>query len=464
MKTKKLITLFGALALSTLALTAHAEGNVAKIGDTEYATLGDAFASATAEPTTVTLIGDITDTSTITLAEGKNVILDLAGHKITAGYQSGSTVAHDYALDNRGTLTIKDSVGTSLISARGMYNKGNGKMTIESGNFESIDSNGGGACVWNEADLTVTGGSFAFTGNKSGNNAGACIINNKKADITGGEFTSRYICIFNQNGGTLDISNATMTRPAGSDYYFQTIKSQYSTVILNNVTINALNGGGIEAAGGSATINNCTINVTTPDAPTDHNATCIAVSNGGTININGGTYTSEKFGFYVFNSGGTINIDGDTTLKADKVALKADYNNQYNSKIVVNSGKITGAIEHATQAEIIANGGSFSDTANLTIADGKLLTENGDVVEGQKLEASAAFNQTEGETTTENVGRFFNVTTAAGKTTAVATFKDGDKTASDTLKLPAVDGEGNIAFSILLIGATENVTGQIIYQ
>ena len=86
MKRKLLsILLTFCLAFSLLPTAALAEepANVAKVGDTEYATLAEAVNAATTENSTVTLLKDVTELETISITGGKKVDLNLNEKNIT---------------------------------------------------------------------------------------------------------------------------------------------------------------------------------------------------------------------------------------------------------------------------------------------------------------------------------------------------------------------------------------------
>lgn len=75
---------------------------VAKIGDNYYATLNDAIANVNTDQTTITLLKDISIEAMVTINNGKNIVLDLAGNKIT------SSLVTTFKITN-GTLDVKDS-------------------------------------------------------------------------------------------------------------------------------------------------------------------------------------------------------------------------------------------------------------------------------------------------------------------------------------------------------------------
>ncbi len=81
---KKLVVVFLAM-IAALSLTtiAWGEGNVAKIGDTEYATIDEAIAAWT-NGTTLTLLSDVTLSDVITLKSTEHHILNLGTYTMTA--------------------------------------------------------------------------------------------------------------------------------------------------------------------------------------------------------------------------------------------------------------------------------------------------------------------------------------------------------------------------------------------
>ena len=133
----------------------------------------------------IVLVDDISNMGTITVEKGKNLSIDLAGHTIEAGLKKPDR--HEYAIENYGTLLLKDSSGGGRIRARGIQNLGTGIMTIESGTYTDIDANGG-AAVWNEAELYIKGGTFTteYAGSSSDQYGPGCLNSQGKAVISGG--------------------------------------------------------------------------------------------------------------------------------------------------------------------------------------------------------------------------------------------------------------------------------------
>ena len=89
MKKRLFVILLSLAVMAGLSFTAWAaDGVVAKIGNQEYTSLGDAVADVPTDgtETTIVLTNDITGLITdqiVTIAEGQNIVLDMAGHSIT---------------------------------------------------------------------------------------------------------------------------------------------------------------------------------------------------------------------------------------------------------------------------------------------------------------------------------------------------------------------------------------------
>ena len=104
------------------------EVSVAKIGEVTYTSIQDAIA-ACPEGTqkTITIENNVIATSTITIPQGKDIILDLNGFTII-----GENV--DSVIENNGTLTILDGLnrGGKIENTSGTAIGGNGTLTVDS--------------------------------------------------------------------------------------------------------------------------------------------------------------------------------------------------------------------------------------------------------------------------------------------------------------------------------------------
>ena len=213
---------------AALALAVPALAQVAQIGDTTYADFNSFFTAfqaiaASETPTTVTLLDDLTGDlavpGTVPVKEGQTIVFDLNGRTMETALQREGR--HYYAIDNYGTLTIKDSSAgqTGTIRARGVQNLGNGKLTIEGGTIVSIDANGG-ACVWNEADVTIAGGTFTteFVGTPSDSFGPGCLNNSGTALVTGGTFLKALNRQDVSRPNAIQVSGGTFSEPLDLTY------------------------------------------------------------------------------------------------------------------------------------------------------------------------------------------------------------------------------------------------------
>ena len=316
--------------------------NVAEINGQGYPTLAAAIAAVPANTeTTIQLIGDISDMTTAEVAANQNITLDLNGHSIATAVNSGSGTAtrHYYAIDNYGKFTLKDSVGTGKIEARGIENLENGVMTIDGAKIVAIDANGG-AAIWNEATLEFKSGTLeaTYSGAAVGNAGPGCLNNRGTAHIYSGTFTDASVrCYAICNFGDLTIEDATVSGVHGAltcdtgtlvvNGGSYTASNYYGLWITNdgNRTDVTVNGGNFQ---GGATGRNA-IRASVDDGKQD-------VSDA-TIRITGGTFTgygtsaaavamnksnsAHSWGMAI--SGGTFSTEPDESYIAEGYAAVA---------------------------------------------------------------------------------------------------------------------------------------------
>ena len=160
--------------------------------------LAAAFADESVE--SIALGADITLENTLVFPEGRTATLDLRGWELTV-----NEPASNYAINNHGTLTIKDSYATGEVNARGIYNgyiaEGdpitNAKLTIESGTFNAMGTNGG-AAVYNYGVAEINGGKFQSNGGYGLNSQTGAVMTVNSADVRGGIY----------NCGTLTVTES----------------------------------------------------------------------------------------------------------------------------------------------------------------------------------------------------------------------------------------------------------------
>ena len=326
---------------------------VAKIGDVEYMTLAAAVETAQ-DGATITLIADVKLSEMVTIPAGKTITLDLNGKSIS---MQESIIATAYAINNLGNLTIKDGVGGGSVNARGMYNGyGNGgenvasaKLTINGGTFNAKGTNGG-AAIFNYGVADIQGGNFTSIGGYSLNNqsgasmtiaAGVTANNGIYANgatlvVNGGEINGNrsgchVLYAWNSNvtiaGGTFHNNNSgNSTTMAGGttkltiDGGTFSIANGKSTTGWTSCLIDATGGGKYEINGGEFKGHfrvqaNCAMEI---NGGTFENTHGEAYVNGGTVAVNGGTFTdaaAQKFATDNLAAGYELGADGTVVAK-----------------------------------------------------------------------------------------------------------------------------------------------------
>ena len=188
---KVLATILALVMAIGVTTTAWADGegttaNVAKIGETGYATLADAIAAAQAGETIV-LLADAAINSNTQIT--KNVAIDLNGKTVTV-----TTVGTQNAFEvqNGATFTIKDSgTGGKLDLGKFGIMLMNSKLKIEGGEIKVSPANPGAGVVVaaiGDSEVTMTGGKVVAT-NTACFNAG--YFGKQTFNISGGTLESK---------------------------------------------------------------------------------------------------------------------------------------------------------------------------------------------------------------------------------------------------------------------------------
>lgn len=258
-----------------------------RIGETEYATLQEAF-NVGGE---ITLLRNITVSEAATLAADKTAVLDLNGFTIYGAEES--SVKHIYAIKNYGSMTIKDTKGNGSIDSRGIYNYGT--MTLNSGKISAIDGNGGYAVNNQSGSTFVMNGGWIAADYEDGDaptsgNYDATALNipsNATATLNGGKIT-------NAGNFTFAVASAgTLNIPAESTL---TVDGRHGTFSIN---------------GGETTINAGTYSIPTNTENTDN---VVYVYSSGKLVINGGTFIADNDtangGCCVYDTNGGVTING----------------------------------------------------------------------------------------------------------------------------------------------------------
>lgn len=253
MKKRVLSTALSLCLLLTLLPTA-----ALATGDEESTTPGTSPASKTLQEeintaekgATVSLSED--ETGSITVSAGKDITLDLSGHKLT-----NTADNHTVTIEKGASLTVLDSSeakagtidnvshGKAAVVNHGTFVLNSGSLT-RSAEASTLSEDGNTASgsnswyvVWNTGNMTVNGGKILFSSDNQGYYSS--LIDNGWADpskntekafatltVTGGELSGGKITIKNDDYGILDIQGGTLT---------QACESFFSVFNWNDATI-----------------------------------------------------------------------------------------------------------------------------------------------------------------------------------------------------------------------------------
>ena len=323
-----MLALVMALSLTTAAW-AEGEGaaKVARIGDTEYATLQAAIDAAKRNDT-VTLLADTRENVTI----DKGLTLDLYGFTLNGGTEKGKpaltvkdsvngmtrVTVKDSSEAQTGTIMREDTAENSGVSSHYVIDiQGKSLLTFESGNVKNNSGNADrskGASLVRVGDdrymnaiskLTINGGTFKQ------DNFIAIKVDRGNLILNGGEVNSANSyavenwCNANIKGGTVNGTVSTWVYSKGSETSKLTISG--GTINGNVASVNYdsaaekqarvfIEGGEVTGTLGTYTYSNGL--VATDD-------TSMA-----TIKVSGGTFSSDPTEYVVEDSGVTKNADG----------------------------------------------------------------------------------------------------------------------------------------------------------
>lgn len=349
----------------------------AQIGNKNYASVQDAIDAAN-EGDTVKLLANATED--VTVAEGKNLTLDLNGFKLTN--------VKSHTITNNGTLTVTDSsevkTGTvdNLTHGKGALVNA-GTATLEGGTFERSNeagkldpySNGGNSwyTVQNKGTMTIKDGTTVK--NDGGFSSNLCNADdtNAKLVINGGTFAGGINAVKNGSNTKLEITGGTFSNA-----------SQYVVMNWSDATIS---GGTFTAEGTAPSVlftssyGNDKDNLKVTGGTFSGTASMIHnyydKDNRGNAAVSGGTFTAEvpadccaKDFTCIKNSNGTYGV-------AQKGEVVKPSEGSKNSGSVATSGVTVDQSEQKKVAESASK--AADDVKNVTVETGATETKIGDV-------------------------------------------------------------------------------------
>lgn len=322
--------------------------------------------AANNEETTITLSGNIE--GDFTVAENKNIVLDLNGYKITN--KSGHTIT------NNGTLTIKDSSEgkTGIIDnvsheKAAIQNEPNATIVLDGGTYTRSQENGQNSSdsgsnsyynIVNHGEMTINDGT---TVEQDGHFSS--LIENGWYD--GSQNKDKESSVMTINGGTFSGGLNTIKN---DDYGKLTINdgefTNVSQAVFLNWNVAEVNGGtfAVEENAQSVILNGFLNGTMDQGQLTIHNGTFTANESGAFIKTMGGSETTGEIEINGGNITGDIVLndetDGATVTVADGVTINGNVQNDGLTDVTVTGATIKGNL---------ANNG----TGSISVTDTKVI-------------------------------------------------------------------------------------------
>ena len=280
---------------------------------------------------TVSLSKDETDS--ITVSAGKDITLDLAGHKLT-----NTADNHTVIIEKGASLTVLDSSeakagtidnvshGKAAVVNHGTFVLNSGSLT-RSAEASTISENGNTASggnswyvVWNTGNMIVNGGKILFSADNQGYYSS--LIDNGWADpdkntektfatltVTGGELSGGKITIKNDDYGILDIQGGTLTQACES--FFSVFN--WNDATISGGTINGTVGAKCDGQTGENAYEHGKLTIS-GDAKLSGGVQTFDNAN---VSISGGTFTDTYL--YMGSNTATISVTGGAFTKDEDV-------------------------------------------------------------------------------------------------------------------------------------------------
>ena len=308
------------------------------------------------------------------------VTVELNGHTVNRNRSNNNINGHVFEIQNGGSLIIKDSAGTGIIT--GGYATRGGGIHVGKDSLCRIE---GGTVCGNKAD--VDGGGIYVRGTLIMN--GGAVSNNYADDTAGG--------IYCQDTGTFSLSNVLISENTSNNdgggliVHLASDASITDSRIVNNKS-NTEDGGAMRMEAMNKTLTITDTEISGNRAENDGGA--IVIYNGSIV-MNGGCISGNtaEDGGGVYNDDGTIEFTN-VTINANNSYKKggAGINNRKNATltdciITNNAGKADGGGIYTTKpmtitgGEISGNradgkGGGIYNDKDTTVINGTVFTDN----------------------------------------------------------------------------------------
>ena len=318
------------MLLTLLPTAALASDDTTNPGTSPATTLQEKITAAE-NGDTVSLSED--ETGSITVSAGKDITLDLSGHKLT-----NTADNHTVTIEKGASLTVLDSSeakagtidnvshGKAAVVNHGTFVLNSGSLT-RSAEASTLSEDGNTASgsnswyvVWNTGNMTVNGGKILFSSDNQGYYSS--LIDNGWADpdqntektfatltVTGGELSGGKITIKNDDYGILDIQGGTLTQACES--FFSVFN--WNDTTISGGTINGTVGAQGNGQTGENAYENGKLSIS-GDAKLSGGVQTFDNSN---VSISGGTFTDAYL--YMGSNTATISVTGGAFTKDEDV-------------------------------------------------------------------------------------------------------------------------------------------------
>jgi len=381
---------------STIAKAASVVATVSIGGGTpvEKATINEAFKTAMQadQDAVIKLIADCSSKDSMEVKNNKKLTVDFNGHTLSFSDRCIFKI-----LGPDSDVTFKSSVDgggihqTSSGSGRFCFRQDTGKVTVESGKYQSnlgqygfyatggeLNIKGGefyadSTFLWCSKDnkVNISGGKFIKCESNYSDKKLLYVTTGGEANITGGSFSSFYLYSGNCSATISGIVCDSLKLGGGSS----------SNIIFNGGTIN-----GKTEINGPATINGGTFNgkvevastVTIKDGTfTNETSNALYVIPGGDVTIDGGKFNGNTVYGTIRSCGSTVINDG-VIVTAEGEGSNALYvgSDKNAGSMIVNGGKFTGYKTVAgCNGTLSISGGFFKSMQRAVLSKSACATE-----------------------------------------------------------------------------------------
>ena len=319
MKIKKFLSLLtvAAMMLTTCSVTAlAADGDVAQIGKTTYATLYDAV-NAAKSGDTIKLIGNTENTKQLLI--GKNITLDLNGNKLKSSNEEAKNIFIE-----GGKLTLTDSVGGGEIYSDTKYTAvaSHGVIAIQNG------------------EMIMNGGTISAAFDNPYNNGNFAVIvqDNSTFTLNNGKINAGYYCV--SGNGTC---KNTVINVNGGEMY-STMDFAIYAPAKGNSSVN-VTGGTVAGAGGGIAERSGKLSVIGGEILCD--------GTGNTGNYDDGTGKMDISAISVVSNYGDV----DANISGGKIMAKGN-------------AKVLNVVAPKNTADMTVTGGTFSTDVSAYVPAG----------------------------------------------------------------------------------------------